>query len=522
MTRALAGLSGVFGLLLVVAVASAGELQVPACSQTSTGVNESWAQFNSDPVHLEVGQACPPVGTGESLKTAGMYASDVLGSSGASPDGAVAGWRFIAPAGTEIIAVQVDRYLGAYADRGWVPFVKADGATLETCTFSALEEGCSVGDPFGAGSLGGTLPIAEASTITVGVKCVAAGGCTTGATIHRAWAALYGARVTLGTEAPPAVEAVSGGLWDTNGHPTYHKGVGSLTVAASALTGIASVKLEVDGREIDHATGHCDFARPLPCEPLSANLALDSSQLTDGTHTLSLQAMDAAGNVQQISEPLVVANHPPGAPLKMTIAPTSGSLFVVSWDDPPDPIPITTALYQLCDAAGSNCGTTTSTSDTPFSVPAADAGRTIRLWLEDAAGNATAANASLASVPPIAGPSQHAGPSGVPTPARLSLRLRRYRTLLKVRVSGPSSFGGSVHVIVEGIRSSGRHFGRRGANKRMTHGATQFSFRLGVQTLRARQIVVRASAAHARGAREVLTLARAKAQAGIPPELLGR
>jgi hypothetical protein len=521
MTRALASLTSLLGVVLFVAAANAGQFEVPACSQAPTAANESWTQFNSDPLHLEVGQVCPPVGSGENLKTVGMYASDVLGSSGASPDGAVAGWRFIAPAGTEIIAVQDDRYLGAYADRGWVPFVKADGATLESCTFSALEEGCSVGDPFGPGSLNGTLPIAEASTVTVGVKCAALGGCTTGASIHRAWAALYGAKVTLATAAPPAVEAVAGGLWDASGHPTYHKGVESLSVSASALTGVSSIRLAVDGREVDRATGQCDFARPLPCGALSAELALDSSQLTDGTHTLSLEAVDAAGNIQHVSEPLTVANLAPAAPLKVTIAPTSSAVFAVSWNDPPDPIPITRALYQLCDASGSNCGATLTTSDTPFSIPAAAAGGTVRLWLGDAAGNATAANASLASVPAIVGIVQKPGTS-ITALAHLTLRVRRVHNLLNVTVRSSSGFKGAVHVAVEGVRSSGRHFGRRGASRSLARGVARFSFRLGAQTLRARSLVIRATSAHARAVRRVLILARAKAQAGIPPELLGR
>ncbi len=522
LARVLMVAAGVLAVILVAAVARAGQVPVVACSQAPTAKNESWTEFDSDPVHLEVGETCPPTpGDAETTKTTGMYVADVLGSSGPAPDGAVAGWRFIAPAGTEVVAVQDDRYLGAYADHGWAPFVKADGATLETCSFTGLEEGCKVGDPFGAGSLNGTLPIAEASTLTVGVKCVAVGGCTTGATIHRAWAALYGAKVTLATQAPPSVEAIAGGLWDASARPSYHKGVESLSFVASALTGVASVRLEVDGREFGHAAGECDYARPLPCGPLSANLSLDSSQLTDGTHTLSLEATDAAGNVQQTSESLAVANHPPNSPLKLTVVPAPSALLTVSWDDPPDPVPITAALYRLCDATGSNCGAIASTGDASFSIPAVAAGGTVRLWLEDAAGNANPANASLASLPVIASVAHQPSPTVVPTLTRLTLQTQRTRNLLKVTVRGSAGLE-SVHVTVEGVRGNGRHFGRRGANKGLTRHMAHFSFRLGAQTLRARKLVIRATAPHAHAARKVLTLARAKAQAGIPPELLGR
>ncbi len=88
-----------------------------------------------------------------------MFATDRLGSSGVAPDGAVAGWRFVVPPGTTAVGLQDDRYLGAYADNGWMPFVKADSTVLETCTFTLVEEGCGVGEPFGSGSLNGTLKV---------------------------------------------------------------------------------------------------------------------------------------------------------------------------------------------------------------------------------------------------------------------------------------------------------------------------------------------------------------------------
>jgi hypothetical protein len=502
--------------------ARAGQYQVLACSQAPAAANESWAPFDSDPVHLEVGQTCPPTpGSSEADKIMGMYASDTLGSSGAAPEGSLAGWRFIAPAGTEIVAVQDDRFLGAYADRGWTPFVKADGVTLESCTFSALEEGCTVGGLFGAGSLDGVLPVAEASTVTVGIKCAAAGGCTTGATIHRAWAALYGAKVTLATEAPPALENVAGGLWDANSASTYHKGSESLTFNATALTGVSVVGLSVDGHEMTRATGRCDYARALPCESLSATLALDTTQLADGVHTVSLEATDAAGDIERVSGSLAVANLSPSAPLHVTVTPAVDG-FTVGWDDPPDPTPITGVQYQLCDASGSNCGSITSSRDAPFTLGSGAAGKTVRIWLLDAAGNANPGSAAVAGVPLSLSNARTVTPIVVTTVGTIKLQAHIKRKRLNMTVTGSRGLVGSVHVAVEAVRRLGRHFGRRSASARLVRGVARFSFKLGPRTLQATKLVIRATAMHAHAARKVLTLARAKAQAGIPPELLGR
>ena len=125
-----------------VADARAGTYQVLSCSQAPGGANHSWQPFNSDPTHLSIGQACPPQpGSGESVKSTGVFATDSLGNSSNAPDGSTAGWRFTAPPGTRIVGLQDDRYLGIYADSGWSPFVMADGTVLETCTFSFPAEG---------------------------------------------------------------------------------------------------------------------------------------------------------------------------------------------------------------------------------------------------------------------------------------------------------------------------------------------------------------------------------------------
>jgi hypothetical protein len=438
--------------------ATAGTYQVLACSQIASGANNSWEAFNSDPAHLSTGQVCPPTdGSGEASKSTGMFATDTLGSSGGVSDGAIAGWRFIAPPGTEIVGFQDDRYLGAYGDNGWVPFVKADGTVLETCTFTVAEERCSVGSPSGSGSLDGLLTVDEASTLTVGIECSAAGGCTTGTTLHRAWAALYGAKVTLSTQAPPSIANPTGSLWESGAANGFHKGTQQVNVSASDLTGIAKVAISVDGHVVASQEGICDYSRPLPCKPLNATFVVDTTKLVDGTHTVVIEAYDAAGNEGRLTEQIVVGNQPPPPPTNLTTVEQSDGSFIVSWSDPADVTPIVGAVYETCPLNGNGCSNPVETGhDSPFSLPASDAGQVVKVWLIDAAGNSNPANAAAQTLSApkskslVITPVEHLPalrlrhavhghrlslvalvPSGVPGPIQFKINVNRGRTYIE-------------------------------------------------------------------------------------------
>ncbi len=486
--------------------ARAGTYQVLACSQASGAVNNSWQAFNSDPTHLSTGQVCPPMaGSGEPPKSTGMFATDSLGSSGATPDGAIAGWRFIAPAGTAIAGLQDDRYLGAYADNGWVPFVKADSTVLETCTFTIAEEGCSVGDPFGSGSLNGTLPVGEASTLTVGVKCVTPGGCTTGATLHRAWAALYGAKVTLSTQAPPSIASPTGSLWGTGSAGGFHKGVELVSLAASDLTGIARVTVSVDGHVVASHQGVCDYTQPLPCQSLSAVFQVDTTQLADGAHTVALEAYDAAGNEGRLTEQIVVANQPPPPPVSLKAVAQPDGSFVVSWSDPPDVAPIVGSTYELCPPSGVGCTSPTATGhDNPIALPASAAGQTVKVWLTDAAGNSNPANAASSALSG-SGSSTTAQPTGSQHLPSLRLRhtLRGHR--LTVIALAPAGLRGSIQFSLQALR--GRRSVAHGSKRaKVKHGRAEVVFVLTRQALGASRLAIMVSAQGASAATASLVL----------------
>ncbi len=444
-------------------------------------------------------------GSGEPPKSTGMFATDRLGSSGATPDGAIAGWRFIAPPGTAIVGLQDDRYLGAYGDNGWVPFVKADSTVLETCTFTIAEERCSVGDPFGSGSLNGTLPVSEASTLTVGIKCVTSGGCTTGATLHRAWAALYGAKVTLSTQAPPSIASPTGSLWGTGSAGGFHKGVEQVSLQASDLTGITRATISVDGHVLASQQGVCDYSQPLPCQPLSAAFQVDTTQLTDGAHTVALEAYDAAGNEGRLTEQIVVANQPPPPPVGLKAVAQPDGSFIVSWSDPPDVAPIVGSTYELCPPSGVGCASPTPTGrDSPLSLPASAAGQTVKVWLSDAAGNSNPANA--ASLPlSVSGSGLGAQPAGSQHLPSLRLRDTLHGHRLTVIALAPAGLRGPIQFSVQALRGrrSVAHGSRRAKVKR---GRAEVVFILSRAALGASRLAIRVSARGASAASVSLVL----------------
>jgi hypothetical protein len=487
------------------APATADTYQVLACSQAPNGANNSWQPFDSDPTYLTTGEVCPPqVGSTEQAESTGMFATDVLGSSGAAPDGAVAGERFIAPAGTDIVDFQDDRFIGAYADNGWKPFVKADNAILETCTFTVMEEGCSVGEPFGSGSLNGILQVDEAETLTVGIECVAAGGCTTGSTLHRAWAALYGAKVTLSELAPPSIATPSGSLWEPGPAGGFHKGIEQVSFKASDLTGIAQASISIDGHVVASQQGTCDYTMPLPCQPLSPVFEVDTSQLSDGPHTVVLAAVDAAGNETQATEQIVVANQPPEAPVGLKAVTQSNGTFLVSWSDPAHVAPIVGADYQLCPAVDGACNGATATGNSnSITLPASVAGQTVRVWLTDAAGNSSSANAASVALPVTpTSTGLPAGTSNVPA-LRLKHSLRGRRLTIVVIV--PSGVPGPIQLGINVLRGK-KHVLSLKRRVKVKRGRVQVVFVLSRTALSATRLAIMAGAKGAASAVQSLVL----------------
>ena len=231
---------------------------------------------------------------------------------------------------------------------------------------------------------------------------------------------MYGATVTLSDPTPPTLSAPSGALWGPGEAGGFHKGTESVTVSADDVGGgVASIVLSADGRPVETYTAPCNFtfAQPCPSSTGTQTLTLPTTQLSDGTHTLTLVATDAAGNQSTVaSQEITVENSAPPPPvgLSATATQTGGSTFTATWSDPTGQLaPITGALYQVCPASGS--GSCSAPASAPAAGPATvtvpgPGSWSIAVWLTNAAGNASPANAAHTNVVVPPSSSGSAGP----------------------------------------------------------------------------------------------------------------
>jgi hypothetical protein len=517
---------------------AAGRYQVSGCNFAPEAANNSWTWATNDPAqpaHYAEHADCPSRLGGDGGKAdqeGGLSTTDALGlSSGATP-GTSAGWTFTAPAGTSITGLTYERYIGQVFDprNSWSPALRADGTIVpgETC-LDSVENGetCSVGGPPGEGGEPAVVTGLSAHELSLGVVCQAPSGdeCVTGATEHKVWAAMYGATVTLSDPTPPTLSAPSGALWGPGEADGFHKGTESVTVSADDVGGgVASIVLSADGRPVETYTAPCNFtfAQPCPSSTGPETLTLPTTQLSDGSRTLTLVATDAAGNQSIVaSQEITVENGAPPPPvgLSATATQTGGWTFTATWSDPIGQLaPITGSLYQVCPASGSgSCSAPASApAGGPATVTVPGAGSwSIAVWLTNAAGNASPANAAHINVvvpPSSAGGSGTGHSATATTPAIHMTETLRGRELV-VHVSGPP--GGTVRVGFIG-RLRGRTVASGFKTVALKHGRLTVVFMLGPRT--AAHAVIRVSAKLDHGLAVTSTLRRSTSHHSKPKQ----
>ena len=121
---------------------------------------------------------------------------------------------------------------------------------------------------------------------------------------------------------------------------------------ASDPTGISQATLSVEEHVIATQAGVCDYTYTIPCQGLTGTLTLNTTQLADGPHTVTLAVYDAAGDEAQVTHQIVVDNTAPPAPTDLSALRAPDGSDTVSWADPAHVVPITQATYQLCPASG--------------------------------------------------------------------------------------------------------------------------------------------------------------------------
>jgi hypothetical protein len=392
--------------LALAATAHAGIYSVTACNEAPNGVNNSWEPFNTDPTHLQTRLSCPyTTNQGQQANQEnGISTTDILELANGAQPGTEAGWTFTAPTGTTIAGITYQRMLSTL-DEHWIPGLRADGSILpeQTCT-PPIAGSCLVGSGPG-GENQATITGLSAHTLTLGLRCAAPTGqqCITGGEhFHAAVATMYSAAVTITDPTPPTLDTPTGSLWEPGKTNGYHKGTETVTVSAQDTGGgVQNITLHADGHPIATYEATCDFTHPQPCPASTGEqtLLLPTTELSDGPHTLSLIATDAAGNESLIaSREIITANNPPSPPTELNATPSTpgSSIFTATWTDPANPIvPITTATYQICPPNGACTDPTEIPAIGPATVTVPGPGIwTLALWLTNAAGNSSPTEAA--------------------------------------------------------------------------------------------------------------------------------
>jgi hypothetical protein len=374
--------------IAVPAPAQAGTYEVRSCGTSSpqafTLVNESAATLTS-------GSECPQTG---SQLLSGMYAG--VASSGFTLARSGASWTIAAPAGLQLDRLDVKRALGRIS-AAWYVTASTPARVLEACDADDAAT-CRLG---GAGS----DPIAytglNAPSVTFRLECHPPDDdlACVGRSNTQAWVALYSATARVADPAPPAVEPL-------NVSPGWDDGSEPLVVAAADASGVKSLSVSAGATTLFERQPPCDYARMQPC-PASTrdSVALDGSKLDDGTYELRAVATDAADQAGAATATLKLDRHAPGSPRDLAVLRAADGTLALVWENPDQGLaaPVAAAHYEVCDALGASCAETVVTADaitrvSSVTIPAG--AHLVRVWLQDAAGNAERANAATLTIDP--------------------------------------------------------------------------------------------------------------------------
>jgi hypothetical protein len=313
------------------------------------------------------------------------------------------------------VALRYERRLYKEDDDGWQPELTTTSQTLDSCAIVYPSWFC---EKTGRAEWRGLA----SQALVVQARCAPTtfSVCGNGTARQTVQIRLLGATVTLDDPSSPTLTTPSGSAWTATG---WMSGTVRATIGASDNTGVKAVKAWVDGSVRGSADRACDFTLRVPCtdEP-GAEVSVDTTVLSDGSHRLELGALDAANNEARVARPadLLVDNHAPASPQALT-APGGTTRatndFELSWMLPAADggSPVVRSRYSVCRLSTWQCTSGSRTDDLThlhLTLPATGP-HEVRVWLEDAAGQTDpdkAAGTTLNYNPPST------EPAAVPVP----------------------------------------------------------------------------------------------------------
>ena len=360
--------------LLAAAPAHAGSYDVKACYSVPGGGsigNGSWAAEAPGP-YVTAYTDCP----GDGIVTR------MSGGEGTAPYTASARHVFTAPEGAAVVRfrgnVKVDGRNGWYG-----------GFVDTTPQWIWCGTGCSSWGQHWGFDVG-----MATAQLSAQVTCGNPGGCPRSAL--DGIMALKDVIVTVNEGIPPAV-AITGGSVTAGG---WRSGNQDVHYSASDPTGIRGVEVFVDGQLRGVAGGSCNDWSARPCEDAGGGFPLLGQYFAgDGQHTVTLRAVDAAGNAQVATRDVRIDHAAPAQPINALLlgadAWRSTNLFTLQWRNPGQTAaPIGGVRYTICPVRDPRAACAPSEqrarsiqSLVDLKVPGPGEWR-VKLWLEDEAGNA--------------------------------------------------------------------------------------------------------------------------------------
>jgi hypothetical protein len=380
--------------LLAPASAAAGSYTVLSCDAAPGAPQTAWREREDR--KMSAAARCPTRGN----PNRGLTVRNRV-NSGTVRRGKGASMAFQAPAGTSLRSIEVD-WRGRSVTRDWLlGLVRGDGRLVAGCRSRQRGAGpCQLRSPKGAPvrrGLGGTR------TVRIEARCDVHSGCDTSALRRgdpvRARLAVHAAEVVVADSSAPNL-TVGGEL--LNGG--WQRGKTEASVLARDNVGIRGTSLRVDGATRDADSQRCDFTRAVPCpRGVRTTHGLDTGEIADGHHEITLFAQDAAGNTRDVERGVRIDNNAPARVSDVRLLGGSGlrssNSFDLRWSPPSgQAAPIARAHYRLCRADGSDeCVTGSRAGAFPgvddLRVPGRGNWR-FEVWLEDEAGNSREASAS--------------------------------------------------------------------------------------------------------------------------------
>ncbi|MCW3047304.1 MAG: Fibronectin type domain protein [Solirubrobacterales bacterium] len=142
-----------------------------------------------------------------------------------------------------------------------------------------------------------------------------------------AYVTMRNIRVHLVDFSVPDLTNGRGQLWTTNAASEWLSGVHSAGFDAGDNMGIKRAWIDIDGGLAKERVGGCDYHLRKPCDDYPTILDLDTAGLSDGYHTVTIKAQDAADNVNALSHTFRVDNHAPDKPSTPTLAGAAASTW---------------------------------------------------------------------------------------------------------------------------------------------------------------------------------------------------